>query len=319
MNEEDAQENAPEQSEMQIQPTQSQTQPAQTSRKRCKTSHVWDDFVSLGLDNDGKERAKCSHCGTKLVITSNSHGNYGTNHLKNHLEKCPKIPKKSDRAAYDQKVDREMTAEIVIYHDLPYRYVEYEKVRARDKYLNPDCQPICRQTAAADVIRRYVVEKEKLKTVFANHHGRVCFTSDLWSSRATVVGYICLTAHFIDDSQNLRSLILAFCELKSPHTGEHIAAKFFDCVKEWGLEKKVFSVTLDNATNNNSMMQILKGQLQMISGSDSGIPCEGKFMHVRFCAHILNLIVKEGLDLAKNVLHNIQESVKYVNASPQRK
>ncbi|CAN6823275.1 unnamed protein product [Brassica oleracea] len=42
-------------------------------------------------------------------------------------------------------VDREMVTEAIIYHDLPFRYVEYEK------------------TAALDVYRRYEIEKEKLK------------------------------------------------------------------------------------------------------------------------------------------------------------
>jgi len=315
MNEEDAEVQAPEQSETQIQPTQTQ----QTPRKRRKTSNVWDDFISVGLESDEKERAKCIHCGTKLVICTSSrpHGNYGTNHLSRHLEKCPKMPKKIDRPVYDQKIDREMVSEVIIYHDLPFRYVEYEKVRARDKYLNPDYQPICRQTAAADVFVRYEVEKEKLKELFAKHRGRVSFTSDLWSAKASMTSYICVTGHFIDEGWHLHSYILDFCELKSPHTGEHIANRILDCLKEWGLEKKVLSMTLDNATNNNSMVKILKGQLQMISGS--GLLCDGKFLHIRCCAHILNIIVKKGLELAKDVLHNIRESVLYVKASPQRK
>lgn len=50
-----------------------------------------------------------------------------------------------------------------------------------------------------------------------------------------------------------------------------------------------------------------------------GLLCEGRFMQVRCCAHILNLIVKDGLDYAKDVLHNIQKCVKYVKESPHRK
>lgn len=107
--------------------------------------------------------------------------------------------------------------------------------------------------------------------------------------------------------------------MKSPHTGEAIADKMFESLKDWGLEKKVFSITLDNATNNNSMLKILKGKLQMISGSCGGLLCDEEYMHVRCCAHILNLIVKKGLVLANKLLENIRESVRYVKASPQRK
>lgn len=95
-------------------------------------------FFSVGLESDEKERVKCIHCGTKMVIGSRSHGNYGTNHLGCNLEKCPKMPKKIDRHVYGQKVDQEMISEIIIYHNLPFIYVEHEKVRVRDKYLNPD-------------------------------------------------------------------------------------------------------------------------------------------------------------------------------------
>ena len=93
--------------------------------------------------------------------------------------------------------------------------------------------------------------------------------------------------------------------MKSPHTSDETAKKIFESLKEWGLEKKVYSMNLDNATNKNSMLKILKGKLQMISGSDGGILCDGEHIHVRCYAHILNLIVKNGLGLANDIFHNI--------------
>lgn len=291
------------------------TQAAKPQRKRRKTSTVWEDFVLVRIE-DGTEKAKCKHCGSELVYNSKTHG---TNQLKRHLESCSKMPKKVDRPVYDHLVDRAMVTEAIIYHDLPFRYVEFEKVRERDKYLNPECKPICRQTAALDVYRRYEVEKEKLKGLLEKHRGRVCLTADLWVSKPQNTGYICLTVHYIDDDWRLDNKILEFCEMKSPHTGDLIATKIFESLKEWGLEKKIFSITLDNATNNNSMVRILAGKLQMTSGSGGGLLCDGKYIHVRCCAHILNLIVKNGLELANSLLHNIRESVRYVKASPQRK
>ncbi|CAL9239374.1 unnamed protein product, partial [Arabidopsis halleri] len=284
MNEEDAQNEEDIQNEEDVaeieleEPEQSNTQATKPPRKRKLTSSLWNDFVLVGTEKDGKERGKCIHCGAKLVINTKTHG---TMHLKRHLEKCPKILRKEYRHAYDHKKDHEMTSEIIIYHNLPFRYVEYEKVRTRDKYLNPNVQPICRQTVGADLYKRYEIEKVKLKEVLSNHRGRICFTSNLWTARATTMSYICLTVHFIDESWNLNSKILAFCELKSPHTGEEISYKVLECLRKLGLEKK--------------------------------------FLHIRCSAHILNLIVKVALELAKDVLHNIRESVRYVKASPQRK
>lgn len=296
---------------------QSETHPTQAAEtlshsKRARSS-VWEEFVPVGVEADGKRRSQCIHCNKKLVSESAS----GTSSLKRHLGICPKKPPgSSDEPEYDHKVDRAMISEIIIYHDQPFKYVEYEKVRARDKYLNPKCQHICRQTAGADVYKRYELEREKLKKVFAEFKGRVSFTSDMWTASTTMVGYICLTAHYVDASFKLHNKILAFSELKHPHTGEEVANKLLSCLKEWGLEKKVFSMTLDNANYNDSMQKILKHRLQMISGN--GLLCDGKFFHVRCSAHILNLIVKEGLQIAAGLLENIRESVKFVKASGSR-
>ena len=41
----------------------------------------------------------------------------------------------------------------------------------------------------------------------------------------------------------------------------------------------------------------------------------GEFFHIRCSAHILNLIVQDGLKVAGNALHKIKQSVHYVRAS----
>jgi len=58
------------------------------------------------------------------------------------------------------------------------------------------------------------------------------------------------------------------------------------------LENKISSVVVDNCTTNDSMMDILFGKF-----ASSSRMLGSKFLHMRCSAHILNLIVKDGLDV----------------------
>ena len=71
---------------------------------------------------------------------------------------------------------------------------------------------------------------------------------------------------------------------------------------------------MDNASANDSKQNILKEHLSL----QNSLLCDGQFFHVRCCAHILNLIVQEGLKVASGALHKIRESIKYVRAFEAR-
>ena len=81
-----------------------------------------------------------------------------------------------------------------------------------------------------------------------------------------------------------------------------------------GNREKIFSLTLDNASANDCMKDLLKQNLNI----SDGLLCKGEFFHVRCCAHILNLIVQDGLKVASSTLHNIRETIKYVRSSEAR-
>ncbi|KAF7820824.1 zinc finger BED domain-containing protein RICESLEEPER 2-like [Senna tora] len=149
---------------------------------------------------------------------------------------------------------------------------------------------VSRNTAVADIWKFYLDQKELLKQSMSRTAGRICLTADCWTSY-NVEGYICLTTHFVDENWKLNSKILSFCKMEPPHTGIELANKVFECLKEWGIDRKVFSLTLDNASANDNMQDILKEQLCL----QNSLLCNGDFFHVRCCAHILNLIVQEAV------------------------
>ncbi|EOY19162.1 T6D22.19, putative [Theobroma cacao] len=151
----------------------------------------------------------------------------------------------------------DMLVEAIIKHELPYAFVEYDKIRAWAQYVNPNVVMHCRNTTISDVRRIHLREKEKLKQVMVKVPNRICLTSDVWIT-STFEDYICLTAHFVNENWKLCSKLLNFCRMLPPHIGVELAATVFDCLKEWGIDKKVFSLSLDNASATDNMKAALK-------------------------------------------------------------
>jgi len=98
------------------------------------------------------------------------------------------------------------------------------------------------------------------------------------------------------------------------HTGFELFKKIYEFLQDWGLEKKIFSITLDNAFTNDVLQNTLRSQILL----QNCLICGGKFFHVRCCAHILNLIVQEGLKVLGEALNQIINNIKYVRSSESR-
>ena len=67
-----------------------------------------------------------------------------------------------------------------------------------------------------------------------------------------------------------------------------------------GLLIKYFSITLDNATNNDTTEMFLKEKLSL--------PLYGTLFRIRCCAHILNTIVQDGLS---NLSSSVEKNKRY--------
>jgi hypothetical protein len=107
--------------------------------------------------------------------------------------------------------------------------------------------------------------------------------------------------------------ICRFIYVPAPHTADVIGDHLYESLVEWNLDEKLSAVTLDNCTTNDAVIPYLVrniGKEKLING--------GKLLHMRCSAHILNLIVKEGLEKLKGAIENIRDSVAYWTATPKR-
>lgn len=215
---------------------------------------------------------------------------------------------------FSQEKFRELLVQAIVRHDLPFSFSEYDGFRTVFEYLQPSVSHFTRNTTKADIIKLYEHERNRLRGELIRSPGRISLTSDAWTSIVTD-GYLSLTAHYIDSNWVLQKRILNFSYMPPPHTGVALAEKISGLVKTWGIEKKLFSLTLDNASSNDRCVDVLKNQFRLMNS----LVYDGELFHLRCCAHILNLIVQDGLKQVDVAVDKIRECVKFVKGSQGRK
>ncbi|TYI73207.1 hypothetical protein E1A91_D07G115200v1 [Gossypium mustelinum] len=247
-------------------------------RQKSTTSKVWDEMTKLECESKNELKAQCNHCKTIFSAKSSS----GISHLRRHLNSS-------------------LSTFLVCGKHL-FRTVEEPGFRYMMRIASPNFKNISRHTAARDVLMYYAKERDRVKEELAKAPGLICLTSDNWNLEHTNDEYICITAHWVDKDWKLQKRIIRFRALFPPYDGLNIADELVLCLSQWGIDKKIFSITLDNASYNDVMLF-----------------CDGAFFQVRCCAHILNLIVKAGLELADDVVCKIRNGIRYIRKSGIRR
>ncbi|XP_050222749.1 zinc finger BED domain-containing protein RICESLEEPER 3-like [Mercurialis annua] len=310
-----------------------------TSKKRKEPhqrSVVWDHFNPI-KDPDGVIiQAKCSYCAR--VYNCHAKKN-GTSTLRGHMLRCTKHPHSLEtRQAllsfqpvvnvgqvpntgvdmctvsnwkFDQEAIRQDIAYMVIVDELPLKFVEKQGFKKLMSIACPKFRMPSRWTINRDCYSMFVLEKQKLKSFLKTNTQRVSLTSDAWTSNQRI-NYMCVTVHFIDNDWKLHKKIISFVPC-SRHKGEYLSKALETCLLEWGL-KNVFSVTLDNAENNTAAMSFF--MKKMLSWGSSPARC--KYAHMRCIAHILNLVVSDGLKESGSSFEKVRGAVRYIKNSPLR-
>src|SRR6266540_4268540 len=94
----------------------------------------------------------------------------------------------------------------------------------------------------------------------------------------------------------MHCILLDLIPLHERHTGVILANTIYTTINEFGLGEKIIAITTDNASNMNVFGQKFS---QLLSDNHDNT----LFRRVRCAAHILNLIVKDGLDeVGKSVI-----------------
>lgn len=121
-----------------------------------------------------------------------------------------------------------------------------------------------------------------------------------------------LTAHYIDSEWRLKKKILSFV-LVDGHKGDEIGKALDKLLIDWGTDR-VCTITVDNASSNDTCLAYMKRSL-----TNRGCTlARGQHLHMRRVAHVVNLVVQDGLKIMCHPVNRIRNAIKYVRASPMR-
>ena len=109
---------------------------------------------------------------------------------------------------------------------------------------------------------------------------------------------------------NNSSHFFRFVYVPCPHTKEVLCEFLMD----WNVDTKLSTIILDNCSTNDAMIPFVLEKLQ-----PNSLLLSGQLLHFRCCAHILNLVVKDGLDIIKEAIVKLRESMTFWVGTPKRR
>ncbi|XP_057518498.1 zinc finger BED domain-containing protein RICESLEEPER 2-like [Amaranthus tricolor] len=133
-------------------------------------------------------------------------------------------------------------------------------------------------------------EKPVLQKLLEHNESRIAITTDMWTATNQ-----------------------KFCYVPCPHIEGVIVKVLMDCLSQYCLENKISTVVVDNATTNDAMMKILMDKFEKRS-----LMLKGDLLHLRCSAHILSLIVQDGLGVISSAIEKVRDCVSFWIPTPKR-
>ncbi|XP_037450737.1 zinc finger BED domain-containing protein RICESLEEPER 3-like [Triticum dicoccoides] len=150
---------------------------------------------------------------------------------------------------------------MLVLHDYPLSMVDHLGFRRFVAALQPLFKLHTRNTIRGDIVGRYKTERKKAIEYMSMIQSRVVVTTDMWISDSQKKGYMAITAHFIDGSWRLRTILMRFIYVPAPHNAAAIARMLHESLVEWNLDEKLLTVTVDNCNVNDKAVEEILGKI----------------------------------------------------------
>ncbi|CAB4496166.1 unnamed protein product [Rhizophagus irregularis] len=261
--------------------------------KKSRICHpVW-QYLSRNVDNTS---IICNLCQQKYSSKTGINTIKG-HFMTNHKDEWTMIEQQQTNKSVELYGKKDMKR-IIHFNSLLFRWiicdqqsfsvVENDDFIAFITTLDPRYKLPSRQTVSIKIQEIYESQCKILKTYFSKLSSKVAITTDVWTA-CTNQAYMSVTLHWIDDEWKMYCILLDLVPLHERHTGVTLANTMYTIINDFGLGEKIIAITTDNASNMNVFGQNFT---QLLSDNHGNVLSR----RVRCAAHILNLVVRDGLD-----------------------
>ena len=123
---------------------------------------------------------------------------------------------------------------------------------------------------------------------------------------------VAITSHYVDDNFILQEDLLDFSEVDMSHSGINLAEHIHGVLIRYGICQKLFCITTDNASNNDTTCEELSDRLY----DSHQIDWDPKEHHIACLAHVINLAVQSFLKNIKVTQMTEMERFALPSAAP---
>jgi hypothetical protein len=157
-----------------------------------------------------------------------------------------------------------------------------------------------RNTLTSRIAAQFELDRQQLAKELATSCQTIAVSLDGWTSNndVSILGVI---GHWLTEDFEYKEALLEYAEIEGPKSGENMGAIVLQLLDELDLERKLLSITADNASNNETLMdEVETGLLEKFIESSNTLRFRGQDSYICCLAHVLNLIVKEILKTLKS-------------------
>jgi hypothetical protein len=257
----------------------------------------------------------CKKCNYVFSIKS-SNTTIERHLLNKHNIIIPKVRKQTtlnfkctDPWPAKEKLERDKAVVIwIIDNQQPFSVVENEKFIEMMHIFDPRYKIPDRHQIKEMIIDEFNQRRSNIGYDLQKISSKVSFTADMWTSTISSEAYLGLTIHYIDQNWVLRRFLLDIIPFKVRHTGINMAAAITNVLNEFNLAGKALALTTDNESAmlvcGRKLSEEFEKELNNLT-----------FSHYRCSAHILNLAVKQGMEIVDQEIVEVRQLMSKIKNS----